>query len=196
MNTQVTKKTKITCRLRRWMMSFQSEDDLLTKAEHNRHVCRCSECQQYYKLWQELESELHEDLPEHDKFECDQIMTQIRNGESAAVEKTKEPALGWLVPGGSRSWLWLAAGCSIVLVLIVTFWNQNSDLKTDGMAESASRSVEQKTQDSEKKLDKPSNGDHPLMMLAALQKEQGLIASDIAKFKTLLDKQVIIFHEE
>ncbi|MFK7911438.1 MAG: hypothetical protein AB8F34_12680 [Akkermansiaceae bacterium] len=121
-------------------------------------------------------------------------MTQIRDGESTAIEK-KEPAFGWLL-SSKRTWISLAAGCSIVLALVVTFWNQNGDLKIDAMAGSASQPVEQKTQDSGNKVDIPSSVDHPLAILAALQKEQGLIASDIAKFKTLLDKQVIIFNEE
>ena len=195
MNAPVSKKTKISCRLHRWLISFLSEENIPAEIKKNHHVSQCPDCQRHYELWQQLQAGLYKKCPEEDQWVCGEIMAQIESQAVNSRKVSREPALGWFT-AWSRSWLWLAAGCSLLLVATVMFWNLKSDPKLDDVVESVDPAQKEVKPVPENQDNEPSIGDDPWMRLAALQKEQGLIASDLAKFKTMLNQRVIIFHEE
>lgn len=196
MNSSISKKTKLSCRWHRRVASFLSEDRLLSDVKKSRHISHCKDCQEHYEIWQELQVALHVPLTGTDELACNGIMAQIRNQGAESDGIGKEHDIGWVETKSSGALLWLGAACSLILICGVILWNLNHDAKPDGMVDSVPKPVDQKVEPSADQGDALVNHNNPLAMVAALQKEQVLLARDLDKFKTMLNERVIIFREE
>ena len=189
MSSSIPKKPALRCRLQHWLFSFRAGENLVDAAKHSRHVRHCPDCQQYYKVWQQLQGDLHDHLDKEDEFECGVIMTQIRAISNKSGYMRPNRSLASLKP--ASLWLWAGVVCMAVLTCVVVYWGQERDVRSDDIA----KPVKHRDNPKGDKQQLPVS-DSPMEMLVSLQKEQVLIARDMNKFKTMLNERVIIFRQE
>ena len=195
MNTSTPKKPALWCRLHRWLASIRSKEHMVEVAKSSRHVKHCSDCQHYYKAWQKLQGELYRPLGKEDESECGAIMAQIRNLPVETTSANQGHFLSRLKP--TLPWQWASAAvCLVVIMCVGIFWGMKDDSGGSDVTHSKKDQEEQQVATSEGDQAPSTSGSDPMEMLAAIQKEQTLIARDLGKFRTMLNERVIIFRQE
>ena len=178
------------------MLSIRSRVDVIEIARQSHHVKHCPDCQRYYEMWEKIQAELYRPVHKEDRDECEAIMAQIGNlPELGAAKERQRYFSSYFKPSLSRQWVGAATGL-VVIVCISVFLVMPDDQDRLDIVQSNKIQSEQRDAVSDDNQQKPEHDVHPMAMLADLRKEQALIARDLGKFRTMLNKRVILFRQE